>query len=284
MRTPKCPLNCGDVRHYCRKPPADYFICQSSGMIFQDVLPSSRAMAEHAESEYRSGLYKEYVGAASLKYETFRKRIALLKSRGKEGSRLLDIGCSSGFFLEVALQNNFDAYGIELSSQAIALAKEPIRARITEGDANHLPHNENHSYDLVSAFDIIEHTREPLLFLEDIKSLLRPEGCLILSTPDTGHYLRYIMGSRWPMLQPLQHTYLFSKQAITRALTLTGFHHIQVEAAYKHLSIEYLMGQIRFYNPLLYRIYGGLEFLMPRSVRQRPFSVNIGEILAICNA
>jgi 2-polyprenyl-3-methyl-5-hydroxy-6-metoxy-1,4-benzoquinol methylase len=278
-----CLFNCGNVQHYCDKPPSEYLICKKCGLIFQKEIPSIEAMSEHAESQYSSGLYKEYVGAASLKYETFKQRIALIKEKAN-GGRLLDVGCSSGFFIEVASQNGFDAYGVELSSKAISFANENIRERITQGDVNLLRQIGNNSFDVVVAFDIIEHTHDPLLFLRNIKDLLRPGGCLVLSTPDTEHYLRLIMGSRWPMLQPLQHTYLFSKKAIGRALEMTGYHDLRIANAYKVLSIEYLIGQIRHYNPLLFHSYRAARILIPEILRKKPFSLNIGEILVLCHS
>ena len=239
-------------------------------------------MSEHAENEYSSGLYKEYVGAAALKYETFRRRMALIRKKAT-GVRLLDVGCSSGYFIEVALENGFDAYGIELSSRAISLAKENIRKRITQGDVNILGQSGENPYDVIVAFDIIEHTQDPLLFLRSIKELLKPGGCIVLSTPDTGHFVRSVMGSRWPMLQPLQHTYLFSKRAISRALEMAAYHDLRISNAYKVLSIEYLVGQVRHYNPLLFHAYRAARIFMPEFLRQKPFSINIGEMLVLCN-
>jgi 2-polyprenyl-3-methyl-5-hydroxy-6-metoxy-1,4-benzoquinol methylase len=280
-----CLLGCGPARHYCHKESADYLVCTNCGLIFQKVLPSMRMMSEYAETQYDSGSYREYVGAAALKYETFRQRMALIKKRIQSG-RLLDAGCSSGFFMEVALQNGFDAYGIEMSSNAISFAKDVVRGRITQGDVNMLGEggDNSHSYDVVVAFDIIEHTHDPLIFLQNAKRLIRPGGCLVLSTPNTGHYLRFIMGSRWPMLQPMQHTYLFSKKAIGRALEITGYRDIQTVNAHKALSIEYLINQIRYYNPLLYHSYRAARVLLPVGLRNKPFSVNIGEILILCSA
>jgi len=216
MRTLKCPLDCGTARFYCHLPPADYYICDM-GVIFQERPPSSCEMAEYADAEYESGLYREYVGAAPLKYETFRRRMGLI-AKYVTGGRLLDVGCSSGFFIEIALEHGFDAYGVEFSKQAIGMAKREIRERITHGDVNLVGERGGEKFDLIVAFDIIEHTQDPIKVLQDMRKILSPEGWLVLTTPNTDHFLRYLMGSRWPMLEPLQHTFLFSKRAMRRVL------------------------------------------------------------------
>ena len=281
MDTPECPLNCGIPQLYCHKPPADYYICREIGLIFQRMRPSTVEMAEHADAEYTSGLYRDYVAAAPLKYETFKRRVELI-GQYANGGRLLDVGCSSGFFMEVALRHGFDAYGIEFSRQAVALAKEEIRGRITHGDVNSLRDRGEQRFDVIVGFDIIEHTQDPFRFLGEAREMLSPQGWLVLSTPDTGHFLRYAMGSRWPMLQPWQHTYLFSKKAMRKTLEMAGYENIQIQNAHKTLTLEYLMGQIRVYNPWLAKTYRAFSLLLPRAIRAKPFSVNIGEMLVFC--
>src|SRR5438876_9363 len=80
------------------------------------------------------------------------------------------------------------------------------RPRILEGNVDELDLTTLGAFDVVTAFDIVEHSLEPLKFLARLHDLLRVGGWLALTTPDAGHGLRYVMGKRWPMLQPLQHT------------------------------------------------------------------------------
>jgi 2-polyprenyl-3-methyl-5-hydroxy-6-metoxy-1,4-benzoquinol methylase len=249
------------------------------GLIYQKDLPTVDQMSAYAEEQYAAGVYKSYASAADLKIETFERRINLLKRLGARG-RILDVGCACGFFIEAALKHGFDAYGIEFSKEAVAMAREDIRPRITIGDVNLLRERGNEQFDAVVAFDIIEHTQNPLKFLEEIRHILRPGGWLMLATPDTGHFLRYLMRSRWPMLQPMQHTHLFSKKAMRYALEKSGYENIGVRRADKSLTLDYLIDQVRVHNPLISRTYSAVSKLLPRPVRQGTFAVNIGEMLA----
>jgi 2-polyprenyl-3-methyl-5-hydroxy-6-metoxy-1,4-benzoquinol methylase len=275
----RCPLSGGQARFYCRKPPADYFLTDQLGLIFQKELPTVKEMSAYAEEQYSAGVYKGYASAGPLKIQTFERRIDLLKRLGARG-RILDVGCACGFFIEAALKHGFEAYGIEFSKEAVAIAREEIRSRITIGDVNLLREREEDRFDAVVAFDIIEHTQNPIKFLEEIRQILRPGGWLMLATPDTGHFLRYLMGCHWPMLQPMQHTYLFSKSAMRFALAQAGFENIGVQKADKNLTLDYLIDQLRVHNPLISRSYQALSKLLPRALRQGTFSLNIGEMLA----
>ena len=103
---------------------------------------------------------------------------------------------------------------MEFSPNAIAAARPDIRSRIFEGSLENLP--DDGLFDVVSAFDLIEHVPDPRAFLRGCASQLKPGGVMLISTPDTGHFLRHLMRSRWPMLQPMQHLHLFSRQALER--------------------------------------------------------------------
>src|SRR5258708_32368157 len=98
------------------------------------------------------------------------------------------------------------------------MAQPGVRGRIVNGDVNVLLSQSERRYDVVTAFDILEHTYAPVRFMQEIKQILAPGGLLVLTTPDTGHFLRFLMGKRWPMLQPMQHTVLFSRKRITEVL------------------------------------------------------------------
>jgi SAM-dependent methyltransferase len=274
-----CPIcDARTVRPYCRKAQATYFLCTSCDLIFQHPLPTPTAMREWADAEYTDGAYHDYVAARPMKIRHFEDRLADVGDRVRPG-RLLDIGCSCGYFLEVAASRGFDVQGVEFSRSAIAAASPAMRGRIFEGTLDTLP--ADGLFDLASAFDLIEHVPDPRGFLRRCASLLKPGGTILISTPDTRHLLRFLMGSRWPMLQPMQHLSLFSNRSLERALKSEGFADVTVRTAYKTLSVDYLINQIKPLNPLLSGTLDSLARLVPGSVLRKYRRVNIGEILAV---
>lgn len=190
---------------YCVKESQYYYICDDCHTIFQYPLPDAREMEEYADNQYQYDNYGRYIAAQYMKYCHFRNRLNQFQQSFPSG-KLLDVGCSCGYFLEVALESGYDAYGIELSKTAIEAADPAIRVRIKRESVNIMGSHEPGTFDLVTAFDIIEHMDNPVNFLRELRTLLKSCGGLVISTPDTGHFLRYALGKRWPMLQPMQHT------------------------------------------------------------------------------
>jgi hypothetical protein len=109
---------------------------------------------------------------------------------------------------------------------------------------------------------------------------LDPGGLAAISTPDTRHFLRYLMRSKWPMLQPMQHTVLFSKRGIGELLRECGFEVVTIDSEHKVLTADYLAEQLVATNPMLHAAFNRAKWIMPQGLRRRPFAVNIGELIA----
>jgi 2-polyprenyl-3-methyl-5-hydroxy-6-metoxy-1,4-benzoquinol methylase len=269
------------VSLFCVKGPASYYLCRGCDTVFQHPIPTPEEMVNYADTQYREGVYRDYVAARDLKHEHFRHRLLEFGGRFPPPGRLLDLGCSCGYFLDVALESGYDAYGVEFSEEAIAAAWPATRQRIRRANVNDADGDHPREYDVVTAFDIIEHVEDPVTFLGEIEGMLAPGGGVVVSTPDTGHILRYLMGARWPMLQPMQHTTLMSRLGLRIALERAGFQEVVVTTARKTLTLDYLFEQVRDHNPALHAAYSVTRRMVPGAVRSHPLRINIGELLAV---
>ncbi|MEN9799545.1 MAG: hypothetical protein RL653_3242 [Pseudomonadota bacterium] len=103
---------------------------------------------------------------------------------GRGGSlRLLDVGCGTGYLLE-ALRRFGEVEGLETSPDARAIA----RRRMGEGLVLHerpLPEGlpAGARYDVVTAFDVLEHLEDPGPALHAIRASLRPGGFFLCTVP-----------------------------------------------------------------------------------------------------
>jgi cyclopropane fatty-acyl-phospholipid synthase-like methyltransferase len=195
------------------------------------------------------------------------------------GKKLLDIGYACGPFIEIALNHDFDAYGVDFSNIETSSAKPHVRGRVTYGDTELQMPEIDEQYDVITAFNVIDYVKTPTPFLKEIWQILTPGGVLVLTMQDTRHWLQDFMRPRWPMLQPVRRPISFSKQEIDDLLAEAGFRDIHIEGTKRVLSLDYLLSKVQEYNGTLLLLYAGIRRLFPSYLRKKTFAINIGEFI-----
>jgi ubiquinone/menaquinone biosynthesis C-methylase UbiE len=107
-----------------------------------------------------------------------------------EGRHVLDIGCGSAFGLKHLATAARRVAGLDYSSETCILAARSLREKrihLVSGDALQIPFATN-SFDVVTAFEMLEHLERPRKFISEIKRVLSPNGVFILSTPNQPVY------------------------------------------------------------------------------------------------
>jgi SAM-dependent methyltransferase len=95
--------------------------------------------------------------------------------------RILDVGCGTGANL-LMLSQYGDAEGVDVSEDALAFCRERGLAQVRQGAGEALPHEDN-TFDLVTAFDVVEHMDDDLAGLREMYRVLRPGGHVLLFVP-----------------------------------------------------------------------------------------------------
>jgi len=117
--------------------------------------------------------------------------------------RLLDVGCSSGYFLTVANQLGFYAEGVEPGLDAVQTARASgltVHSGLLE-DVE-LPEQ---SFDAITLFEVIEHIKDARDTIRRCNRLLRPGGILMIGTANTASWTFMAMKSRWEYLHVDKH-------------------------------------------------------------------------------
>lgn len=105
---------------------------------------------------------------------------------GAKAGGVVDIGCGRGEWLTLLRDSGVRAHGVDTNPAFVAAAGERGLA-VELGDAiDHLRGLSRDSVDMVTCFHVIEHldTEELLALLEAAREALRPDGCLLLETPN----------------------------------------------------------------------------------------------------
>jgi len=99
----------------------------------------------------------------------------------KSSSKILDVGCGTGAILDT-FSKHFDAYGQDVSQQAVDFCKQRGLKNVFRGFLNELPSYLN-NFDLVTAFDVVEHIDDDIGVLKQMSALLMPNGKVLVTVP-----------------------------------------------------------------------------------------------------
>jgi ubiquinone/menaquinone biosynthesis C-methylase UbiE len=117
----------------------------------------------------------------------FRARNRLIVQLASEyvrpGDRLLEVGCGTGYVLRALARDcGLRATGSELFAEGLRHARQRVpEAEFVQLDAREMPFEE--SFDIVGAFDVIEHIQDDLAVLSGLHRALSPGGVLVLTVP-----------------------------------------------------------------------------------------------------
>ena len=181
--------------------------------------------------------YKEDKPFIVRNMRNFLAEIKKMKPRGK----LLEVGCAMGFFMEIALQAGYDAYGFDPSQYAVENAiKLNGNKRITHGSIHSVKYPPK-SFDVIALFDVFEHLWDPQRDLRTLFSLLKDDGIIIIATGDTESIAANVLGRRWTFYIPPQHLYFFNRQTLTALLNKENLTPVRWFRIGKWLSLRYVL-------------------------------------------
>ena len=111
-------------------------------------------------------------------------------ARLARGKRVLDMGCGTGYGSAELAKQAAKVTGLDLSADAVNYARENFRianVEFVEGSAAGVPLADN-SFDLIVAFEVIEHLADWKKLLEESRRLLAAGGQFVVSTPNKSYY------------------------------------------------------------------------------------------------
>lgn len=206
----------------------DFFmvICQNCGHIYTNPIPNelninkyyiSDAYISHHDNQ--TTLFQRAYHA--VKKMMIRRKICIVKGRIKRGSKVLDIGCGTGSFLEALKLMGYMTVGIEPGDIARERAlKKDIDVYKNISALAETPHMRFH---LISMWHVLEHIEDVNKQLEICHNLLDANAFLIIAVPlnksfDAAFYKQFWAGYDLP-----RHLHHFSRETLKKAAASSGF-------------------------------------------------------------
>jgi len=195
--------------------------CEGCGVHAIFPQPTDEQLTAAYSHEYYGRHGKKFVGSVASVIGWFQgSRARQVAKLAPAGGRILDVGCGRADFLRQLQQKDFAVEGTERSAEAAAQAPAGIRIHVGDLIEIDLPVE---SYDVVTIWHVFEHVRQPAETIRKIRSLLKPDGRLIIAVPnaDSDQAKRY--GLHWFHHDPPRHLFGFGPQSLTMLLTGNGF-------------------------------------------------------------
>jgi 2-polyprenyl-3-methyl-5-hydroxy-6-metoxy-1,4-benzoquinol methylase len=136
-------------------------------------------------------------------------------------SEVLDVGCAVGTFLQ-RLHTRYGARVAGVDFKDLTWASSLHDVEFHCGLFYDTPLADAR-FDLVTMWHFLEHDYDPRRSLETARRVLKPDGHLIVEVPRLDSRTFQWFGDRWPGLQAPQHTVLFDRERLLRAVQAAGF-------------------------------------------------------------
>jgi 2-polyprenyl-3-methyl-5-hydroxy-6-metoxy-1,4-benzoquinol methylase len=162
------------------------------------------------------------------------------------GGQLLDVGCSSGKLLWLAKQKGWSVCGVELSKDTAQIANDNgLNVFVGEIASADFPLA---SFDAIHIGDVIEHVRDPTSVLSRLSALLKPDGVIVLVTPNHDAvfplltlWLHRLFKMPWSHATPPYHLNQFSPGSLERLLREGDLK--VIDKQYRPCSLLYELGE-----------------------------------------
>ena len=204
---------------------------------FQYVNP--RVRGDIILESYSEGEDPTYVSQIGARERTFASALGEIERANGGPGRLLDIGTAAGAFVAAATARGWTAEGCEPNRWLAEWGARHYGIGIRQGSVFDQPYV-NSSFDVITLWDVIEHTPNPRQMLEKCRELLKPGGILVVNYPDIGSWIARALGRRWPFLTSV-HLYYFDRHTMGRMLETTGFTTVKVRPHVQRLELDYIL-------------------------------------------
>lgn len=201
--------------------------CSDCGLLYLSPRPTQAKIGEYYPANYAA--YRPAIDDETNAIMRWKRRrnlrgvVDVVNNQQMPPGRLLDVGCATGNYLAELRQLGWEVFGVELNKEAADYVQERFGFEVFNGDLldSQFPDN---SFNVVTLWDVLEHTFDPLAIMCEIKRILKPNGLVAFSIPDPASDWAKRFGSAWIGYDSPRHLYLFHGESLDLLLAQSGFH------------------------------------------------------------
>lgn len=229
-----CPA-CGSTqsRFMFKKSGGFYHTCIECRMVFLNPALTDAELVDYYRNNH--SVQGEVVAEDIAFYrELYLKGLDAIGRFLPGKGRILDVGCSTGIFLDLAMAQGWETHGLELNRSEIEIARQKNHA-ITEGTIETADFAA--PFDAVSLWDVFEHIKDGHRFLTDAKRVLRKGGVVFIQTPSRDALAARVMQAACNMFDGLEHVNLYGRQSLEIVARRNGYEVVGFETVIAEIGV-----------------------------------------------
>jgi SAM-dependent methyltransferase len=145
-----------------------------------------------------------------------------------QSGAILDLGCSSGAFLESLRGESWELHGIDMSLDCAKRAEARTGSNVFVGDILEAPFPRE-SFDVITCFDVLEHLYEPRRVMAKVTEWLKPGGIFHVQVPNVDSAEARVFGSYWHGLELPRHLFHYSPASLKFLAQSAGLREVSLE-------------------------------------------------------
>lgn len=190
-----------------------------------------------------------------------------------DAPKVIDIGCAFGFLLDELRKNTHaDVCGVELSEYANAYAKNTLGLNVVNRPLDSA-YFEKESFHMAFITGTIEHLPDPRVVIDDVRTLLKPNGVLVITTIDTGGLFPFFM------IKPPEHLYYFDHDNIAALLRERGYSVDSVSTLFSCFQIHDVLCRLGDFTT--WKLFGYLSDMCRRFLPNAVIKIPTNEMLVV---
>lgn len=220
------------------------FFCSRCELGLLDPSMSAKQLEKFYAKEYRTNKKLTSAGDPAELFKTFVQfqdsRLKLLKPYLTKRAKVLEVGCSAGMFLHHVRPLVQEIVGIDFDQVSAAYAAKKCHCPVYTTDIRETPLEESY-FDVIVAFQTLEHVADPHEFIGTLARYLRPGGVMMIEIPNLYDALAHVydLPNHYTFYYHAAHLWYFTAKSLAKLMTGHGLkgqvHHTQDYNILNHL-------------------------------------------------
>lgn len=194
--------------------------CQKCDLIFREDYHSvTKDLITEVYDENWITMREKYTKNIFLEHASF--NITLLNIFTPKKGELLEIGAGTGEFLYLAQAAGWNVTGFEPSLPTCSYVQEKYNIKLINSLWDKSKLTDDCMFDIITFWHVLEHLAQPLQFLEEVASVLSPQGLIFFSIPNKNSFTNKIYGYSSPLYLEADHLFHYSLKSLITLIKQT---------------------------------------------------------------